>query len=453
MSLVVNDPKKHVKMLGVDENKELNIPDIYNNIIRTGTVAEGSCFFHSVLKALNLDGYSKMNESNKLKYMKELRNKLSDSITIDQYKNNLINISSLRLSIELNDFLGILYDFVQEPIKYFTNCKDSDEFLAGIFEDNIKVFKLINSVLEKNDFNNIINNPKITSSNDIDTYIKNFGIVLYDLLVKEINEVGANVPQDKLNICKIQINKFSKNMFNFIVNDQFQKYKQELKQTNEWASDVMFGLLADYLNIDIYFININSKKVIAYDHVSKGDRPSVIVGWINQGHFENIAVNEDVGIRRLFDPNHPFILSIKEKINQEKKHQIQHLNLGTWAEMKSSDVPDFDQQLNFPSLTKKVKTKKLIRDKDYEEESLNEEHYDLTKSELEEIGLGSDSDTDKSGYHSETDEQSESSDDSESDLDDSESELEEIVVKKKQKKIKSPRRTLYENKIKENKRK
>jgi hypothetical protein len=374
MSLAINEPKKHVKMLDVDVNKQLNIPDIYNNIIRTGTVAEGSCFFHSVLKALNLDGYSKMDERNKLKYMKDLRNKLSDSITINQYKNNLINISSLRLSIELNNFLGTLYDFVENPILYFTNCKESAEFLGGIFEDNIKVFKLINSVLEKNDFKNIINNPKITSSNDIDIYIKNFGTVLYDLLVKEINEVGANVPQDKLDICKIQINKFSKNMFNFIVNDQFEKYKEELKRTNEWASDVMFGLLADYLNIDIYFININDKKVIAYDHVSKGDRPSVVVGWINDSHFENIGVNEDSGIRRLFDPNHPFILSIKEKIDQEKKKivtQVEDIKEKSpsvvipkppnWGEMPTNEEPDYSIQVNLPQIKLKNSEKKKLK--------------------------------------------------------------------------------------------
>jgi hypothetical protein len=261
-----------------------------------------------------------MNKRDKLDYMKDLRNKLSDSITLDQYKNNLFNISSLRLSIDLNNFLEILYDFIGTPSSYLIDkCESSSEFLSEILEDNIKVFKLLISVLTIKQFKGIIDSPKVTSSFNIDSYIENFGEVLYNLFIKEIEDVGANIADDKLSICKIQIDKFSKNICNFIINNQFQNYKQELKKTNEWASDVMFGLLADYLNVDIYFININTKEVIPYDHVSKGNRPSIVVGWINQNHFENISINEDEGIRRLFEPTHPFIISIKEKIDQKKK--------------------------------------------------------------------------------------------------------------------------------------
>jgi alkylated DNA repair dioxygenase AlkB len=373
----LKEAKSHVRMLDIDVNKELNIPDIYEKIIRTGTLSEGSCFFHSVLKGLNLDGYSKMDEQNKLEYMIELRNKLSDSLTIDQYKNNLMNISSMRLSIELRKFLNELYNFIENPIPYLQDkCKNSN-FLGEILEDNVKVFKIINSVLSINQFENVIDNPKINSSLNIDIYIKNFGVVLYDLFVKEIEEIGANVTEDKLSICQIQIYKFTKNISNFIINNQFQKYKKEIKKTNEWASDVMFGLLADYLNIDIYFININSKKVLPYDHVSKGDRPSVVVGWINENHFENISINESAGITRLFQPNHPFILSIKEKINKEKRQPL---------ELKE-DKKDKDSIKTIYSYNSFNKDKEnpedillIIKKDPYYPSNKNPEYFKLTKS-------------------------------------------------------------------------
>jgi alkylated DNA repair dioxygenase AlkB len=363
--MISNEPKSHVRMLDVDVNKELNIPDIYEKIIRTGTVGEGSCFFHSVLKSLNLDGYSNMNEKAKLKYMIELRNKLSDSITINQYKNNLMNISSMRLSMELNKFLNVLYNFVEDPVPFLSEkCPKSANFLGEIVDDNIKVFKFINSVLSITDFEKVIDNPIITSSINIDMYIENFGKVLYSSFLKEIEEIGANVEQDKLDICKIQINKFTKNISNFIVNNQLEKYKAELKKTNEWASDVMFGLLADYLDIDIYFININSKTVIPYDHVSKGDRHSVVVGWINDVHFENIAINEGKFIKRVFEPNHPFILKIKEKINQEKK-QLPLLI----KELQVEDSKDTDFYNTIDFRLKDQEKKNIKQHEDSEEDS------------------------------------------------------------------------------------
>ncbi len=299
-------------MLDVDTNMKLAIPELYPNIVRTGTVPEGSCFFHSVLKGLNNDNYSNMSKSEKKMYAKKLRENIAESITLDYYKNNIISISSLRLSTKLSEFLEILYKFIENP-KDFLKKDKSINFLENIINDNIVVFKMIVTVMTKEEFTGIIQKPFITSSTTIDNYIKNYNTSLFQLFVEKLNEEDIKLNEDKLDICKTKIKRFVESTCNFIVEKQYTQYKKELKNTSNWADDLMFQISSDFLDVDVYFIDANSKKVYV-DHVIKRNRPSVVVGWINNSHFENIGVLEDKHIKRLFEPDHPFILKIKENL-------------------------------------------------------------------------------------------------------------------------------------------
>lgn len=307
-----------MKFLPVDKSKEIKDQSIYPGLIRTGTVSEGSCFYHSVLKGLNKDNYSKMNEKDKLKYMIKLRNDIANTISLEYYKKNLNNISSLRLSQKLDKFLKLLYDFINNPASMLKKDKNID-FLTEIINNSITVFKMITTVITKDEFVGIIQDKDITSSPSIDEYITNFYKKLYSIFLQKLEEEGVHLSQEKLDICNSKIKKNITTLFNSIVKKQYEQYKKELRSTNEWASDLMFSIVADYLGVDIYFININNNEVIAYDHVSKGDRPSVVVGSINETHFENIGIiDEDKNITRLFEPDHPFIIKLKEIIKLKK---------------------------------------------------------------------------------------------------------------------------------------
>ncbi len=122
-------------MLDVDENMKFK-SDLYPNLIRTGTLGEGSCFIHAILKGINKT-YSKMDKKNKLKYVENLRKDISESINLSFYKNNLFNISQLHLSTSLSKYLKVLYNFIEEPASFI-----SIPFLINIVESNIVVFKM-----------------------------------------------------------------------------------------------------------------------------------------------------------------------------------------------------------------------------------------------------------------------------------------------------------------------
>lgn len=305
-------------MLSVDKNMKLNIPSIYPNIIRTGTVGEGSCFIHSVLKGLNIDNYSSISEKEKKKYVEKLRKKISDSITLDYYKNHYFIIASFNLSRTLSTFLKVLYKFINNPEEFLVKT-EGISFLTDVINNNMIVFKMMTTVISEKDFVDIIENPLITSSNTIDEYIEKYDIILFKSFIEKIEEEGIKLSDENLNICKTKIKNFVYSTCNSIIEKDFINYKKQLKNTGVWCSDLSFGIVSDYLNVDVYFIDINKKSVYIDNVVKRNNRPSVVIGWVNQSHFENIGVLEGKHITRLFNPDHPFIIKINEELNKNKK--------------------------------------------------------------------------------------------------------------------------------------
>ena len=55
-------------------------------MVRTGTIGDGSCFFHSVHYALS-EKYRAMNDDQKREYIQRVRNHIADSLTVPIVKN------------------------------------------------------------------------------------------------------------------------------------------------------------------------------------------------------------------------------------------------------------------------------------------------------------------------------------------------------------------------------
>ena len=177
---------------------------------------------------------------------------------------------------------------------------------------------MITTVMSKKEFVDIIENPLITSSNTIDEYIENYNNTLFKSFIEKLKEEDIKLSDEHLNICKSKIKSFVYSTCNSIVKKEFIDYKKQLKNTSVWCSDSSFGIVSDYLNVDVYFIDVN-KKIVYVDNVIKRNRPSVVIGWLNKNHFENIGVLEGKHITRLFDTDHPFIIKIKEELRKKIK--------------------------------------------------------------------------------------------------------------------------------------
>ena len=77
------------KQLNVDETRKFDTP-LYKNVVRTGTVGDGSCLFHAVMYLLSQNYLDDNKEYNPEKYKElalDLRDKIADSFTLSDFSN------------------------------------------------------------------------------------------------------------------------------------------------------------------------------------------------------------------------------------------------------------------------------------------------------------------------------------------------------------------------------
>ncbi len=54
-------------------------------MVRTGTIPDGSCFFHAIHYALSED-YRNMTRKERMSYIQQIRDRIADSVTIPMVK-------------------------------------------------------------------------------------------------------------------------------------------------------------------------------------------------------------------------------------------------------------------------------------------------------------------------------------------------------------------------------
>jgi hypothetical protein len=307
-----------LEMLEVDKNAFLK-SRLDPNLVRTGTVAEGSCFFHSVMKGMNVK-YSKNDDGSvttkkeKKEMAKKLREKVSESVTLEVYLSLYDGVlAKLEFSENVHKILNEFYNFVENTEEFI---KDSPhkKFITMVIQNNLCFYKILVKLVNYDQMDKI-HSGVFDTCNVIDcgkswtaaivNYIKDDS----DLEEKTIDEIIARVDQLVTLICDTSIGIAHKN------------YKKKLADCSAWADNSMFKLVSDYLDIDIYILTEESGLPYlipgSCDNMTSGKRDAVIVGSLGESHFESIGFRTEsssVGrgkIMRVFHPNHPLIKKMR----------------------------------------------------------------------------------------------------------------------------------------------
>ena len=121
------------------------------------------------------------------------------------------------------------------------------------------------------------------------------GVMWYKTLSRgKLEELSQNLPELSLDNMKKHLGS------NAFVDNRF----------NEFISNVF--------NKDIYILNQDTKDVYkagVEGNLLYRNRESIVIIWCNQNHFDLVGIIEENRIRTLFDPNHPLIQKIKERLN------------------------------------------------------------------------------------------------------------------------------------------
>jgi hypothetical protein len=296
-------------------------------IVRTGTIGEGSCLFHSVLHACSKE-YQAKNKKGRMDFVKKLRGSMAKKIDKDEWT-TLGNgmISRVPFQENINSILSGLYN-----TKWFS---DNDSIMSHsvkkvinkILEDNDskkKIYRIISELvpLEDGFYKNILPN---TVKQCEDVSIIHFINIIKRETIKYLanNKAISDAPDTKLKLIKDAIY----NMLDVIINEAehsaFKAYKNGLKNISEEVDQQLIGLISDRFDRDIYFIDTVSRMPYKDDFSSKRNiknRKSIIILWVGHNHFEIIGkLLPGNRIQREFNFNEPIIKKIHTLLcNPEK---------------------------------------------------------------------------------------------------------------------------------------
>jgi ubiquinone/menaquinone biosynthesis C-methylase UbiE len=251
------EEKKISVFLKPDTSEDINLYGL--NFVRTGTIGEGSCFFHSLLYAISQDEefniYRKLDLNQRKKFIIDIRNDIADKLTLEKF-------------LKINNGSYSYFKIVTKLQSYFN--KRSKE----LFDELINIFQ---------------------SNTSLEEYYE-----AYKKLVK---------------------NKKKLNVFDNIAYKEFEDYVSKLRDPTEYVDlydlDV-FDLVTEYFKTNIYIVNDNLKYFNLMREYSPNKYTIIIIN-LNDIHFEIVGEKVGENINYLFNEDSLIIkkLTGKEEVKNE----------------------------------------------------------------------------------------------------------------------------------------
>ena len=277
-------------------------------LIRQYSPTEGSCFFHSVLEAID-DDYRKLKTiKEKEKYVKVIRKNLQEFYNdIDKF--SLVNNGNSYL-IEVLEKLRQTIDALRrkkldpksKQIRYQGEIFSADTFnsFKSFSSNDYEYAQLLTKLLLPE---NMIVDGKFS--------LKDFRNKYVDLHSNFIKSRVSNVNVDELKNFLLLILKG-------IEDKVLDEFTSELGDVGCWFDQQLLSLLTNFFNVDIYILREGRNGEIfpvrqSCEELIK-NRTSVIVFNIHETHYESV-IGYDVKNKKgtiAFAPNHPLIQKIRK---------------------------------------------------------------------------------------------------------------------------------------------
>lgn len=218
-------------------------------LARTGVPGDGSCFFHSVLLSTSVE-YTAADEDKRVEISNALREKIADSLDLKKY----LSIMNGALS------KGMFVMKMTVSVREFLEEKGLDEKEIDEKTETMNKYML-----------NLDNWTEMTAES------------------KRVKKTYITDLADKLKTLKIRIDQ---DTIKGILNDQFEKYKEELREPGEWVTPQMIYYIQDYMKINILVIMDTTRtfyKIGDAVDVYNTAYPYIITINVSRSHYETVS--------------------------------------------------------------------------------------------------------------------------------------------------------------------
>jgi hypothetical protein len=283
-------------------------------LVRTGTIADGSCFFHAVLRAID-PKYSQLDQQGRMDYVKQVRKELAEKISPSLWsKLGDGQVALVATSEILTELLQVFFKVVKESDS--VQVENADPVVKYVYQnffvdDSLKSFKIFMDLVSPQELDALVAKAlEVSSVNDLTNKLTD--LVMYKLSDKIMEGDDVVVKSYLRQLYSNVVYAFTQ-VSSTAVDIAFKAFVKSVNSSTSWVDSYMIELLMDYFGIDVYVVDDSYKLYnMTARHLYKG-RPSVLVLWTGNNHYESLGLlDKDTNeVVRVLEPDHPLVQNLR----------------------------------------------------------------------------------------------------------------------------------------------
>lgn len=262
-------------------------------LIRTGTIAEGSCFFHSLLYAYSKE-YVSMDKRERMKFVRRLRASMSGKVDRENWEGMGGGlIAKIPFQEKVNYILVNFYRFLDNDSRARgRDTKNVIKKLVGNNANELEMYRLVAELIPKQEgFEQTILPRAYRKSEDGKIADCCDAIIEESIAYLDAKEEIKRIPEEKAEYIRCIVRKLLTEVLKESEEVAYNDYVKGLKNVAKEVDTYTIGLISDRFKRDIYFLD--GKNRMPYNNSSTTEnltgRKSIIVLWIGGNHYEIVG--------------------------------------------------------------------------------------------------------------------------------------------------------------------
>lgn len=301
-------------------------------LVRTGTIAEGSCFFHALLHAYSKD-YVSMNTNGRMKFVKRLRASIARKIDKNHWE-SLSNglIAKIPFQENVNTILSDFYRFLHRGGTGRTkSVRKIIRELVKNDDSNTEAYKLVAEMVpldegfEKSILPSAYEKCNESGISECKKTVVQYAVRYYK---KEFKKMEGQLSDERIQFYVDKMKRMVQAIVDESENAAYTEYIESLHDSSMEVDSYTIGLISEKFNRDIYFIDARTRMPYrdASENIRK--RKSIIVMWTGGCHYEIVGrLLAGNRIQREFDFKDPLIKKIYTYLCRPERIPNEYPNL------------------------------------------------------------------------------------------------------------------------------
>lgn len=258
-------------------------------LVRTGTIGEGSCFYHSLLHAYSKE-YIAMDNNDRMKFVGRLRANMAGNIDKENWEsigNGLI--AKIPFQENVHNILVNFYKHIVNDTS--VRGKSSRKIFKNLIDDNedtLNLYKIIIELIPIEKFEQKILPDAYTECEE--ELIEKCKETIIAKSVEFVVDALKGLDKSRVKYITNEVVKFIHDVVEEAEKSAFKAYTKGLQNVAEEVDSYTIGLISDRFDRDIYFIDSRTRMpYLTADKENIKGRKSLIVLWIEGNHYEIVG--------------------------------------------------------------------------------------------------------------------------------------------------------------------